>query len=145
MRPYNPDAIAKGQAAALESMRESCTIARLTGNTVTDPETWKDVPETTPVPSLGRCRVKTQTALVSDDNDGGEHAFTVSKPELVLPLPDPATGKDMFQPGDLVTITTPPPADGRWGVLPGTVYRLTEPTDGTFVTAQRWKARRVIA
>ncbi|MCO1338085.1 hypothetical protein BJH93_04125 [Kocuria polaris] len=143
LTPFDAADVAEGRADALSSMRETCTIVRLTGDMVTDPETWQETPETVSVAATGICRVRTQM-LEPVNPTGGEHRFTVLHPVIVLPLPDETTGKDFVQSGDLVTITTPR-VDGRAvGVEPGTTYRLKDPARGSFATAQRWRAERVI-
>lgn len=142
LSPFDSADVAEGQADALASMQETCTIARPTGGTVTDPETWEETPQTAPVAASGVCRVRSQ-ALASTTLTGGEHRFTLAYPEIVLPLPNPDTGKDQVAPGDLLTITTPP-GTLPGGIPQGTVYALTSPSRGTFTTAQRWKAERVI-
>ncbi|NQD40515.1 DUF6093 family protein [Glutamicibacter halophytocola] len=139
MQPYSTADVLEGQKLAETTMRETCVANRPTGVTQTDPATGQDTTVFEPVEIKGKCRVKL-VGIGSRKEDAGEHAYLIARPVIVLPLGDPVRS------GDLITITTSPEA----GLPPspidaGAVFKLTDPEQATFVTAQRWAAEELIA
>lgn len=126
-------ALLRGRIAAESLMLATCTITRPTGGTVTDPETWDEVPEVVPVEGArGICKVQSSVPRARDNQDG-EARVTIESPQVHLPVGDPV------QSGDLVTVV----ADPIDPLNDGRVYRLSEPSRGTWRTAQRWNVEEV--
>jgi hypothetical protein len=117
-------ALARGQAAALASMVDACTIRRRTGET-TDPATG----ETTPTWSAlyaGPCRVQ-QSLAQADQHDAGEDYLLQLR--LTLQLPVSVTGLEV---NDEATLTVSRDAD-----LVGRVFLVRDLFHKTDETARR--------
>lgn len=120
----NPTAVlARGRAAAVAVMQDTCTIQRRTGST-TD-QTYGTVAETYAQTYAGQCRFQTPSG--GGPSDLGEAA--VYETQLILQLP--ITVVDV-QPEDLVTcVTSADPA------LVGRTWRTRAPQRKTHATMRR--------
>ncbi len=81
----------------------------------------------------GKCKVQSNSALGLNPK-GGEHAFVVERKELHIPALTPGT-----HPGLMAEVT-----ESRLQPnLVGEVYKLQEPLEKSYQTAQRWVVERV--
>lgn len=117
------------RANAESLMSATCVVKRPTGATVTDPDTWQDVPELENVPSRGICKIQTATPQASYPEDG-QVRLTLERLQLHMPIGDPVRDGDLVE----ILVDSIDPANN------GLVFRLTELQRGTYRTAQRWDA-----
>jgi len=117
-------ALARGQAAALASMVDACTIRRRTGE-ATNPDTSVITPTWASL-YAGVCRVQ-QSLAQADQHDVGED-FQL-RLRLVVQLPVTVTG---LQVNDEITITSSRDAD-----LVGRVFLIRDLFHKTDETARR--------
>lgn len=121
--------LARGQAAALAGMVDTCTIRRVTGTTFDD---FSGAPVRTylsPDPYSGQCRVQ-QTRGESTQEDTGEDFFRLLRLELQLPIT--VVGLQLH---DEVTITAVGP--GRDQDLVGRVFLIRDLMHKTDATSRR--------
>lgn len=116
--------LARGQAAALISMRDACTIRRAFGGT-TDPDTGYPT-ATYSALYAGQCRVQQHQAS-ADRQDIGEDQLLLLRLEVQLPMT--VVG---LQVGDEITITASADPD-----LPGRVFRIHDLAHKTDATSRR--------
>ena len=126
-------ALLRGRVAAEALMVDSCTVQRPTG-TVTDHVTGEVFPYFVPVYS-GLCKLQQTISQAANPTSGG-HSFTVLESRFDTPV-----GSGPFLVGDMVTIVTAP-LDPQ---LVGRVFRIVEPFNKSFATAQRVRVEEVVA
>lgn len=120
--------IARGRAAALAQMQDTCTVQHRSGSSV-DPETGVITPTLATVYS-GPCKVQ-QAAPVANPSEVGEAAVFVGQLALHLPVTDTTAA---VAPDDLVTIT----ACLLDASLVGKTFRLRGPAHKSYATARRF-------
>lgn len=121
-------ATARGRAAALNLMKDECTVQRRSGSTV-DSETGVITPTQAAVYS-GPCKIQ-QAAPVGNPSEVGEAAVFVGQLTLHLPVTDATAA---VQPDDLVTIT----ACLLDASLVGKTFKLRGPAHKSYATARRF-------
>jgi hypothetical protein len=118
--------LARGQAAAEDSMVDTCVIRRRTGES-TDPHSGVITPVyASQDPYAGKCRVQQSTAQAREQ-DAGEDFLLLLRLEVQLPMS--VVGLEV---GDEVTITTSRDPD-----LPGRVFLIRDLAHKTDATARR--------
>lgn len=102
------DLLLRGRAKAEEQMVDTCTITRLDGSTITDPDTGEVTQGGTVIyPTAdhiaagnpGKCKVQSKDSATASPDAGG-HTFVVVSRQVHIPA-NAADVKD----GDVVTIT----------------------------------------
>lgn len=121
--------LARGQAAALAGMVDTCTIRRVTGWTTDDFSGTRVPTYLSPDPYSGKCRVK-QVQALPENHDAGEDYVVLSRLQLQLPVS--VTGVEV---GDEVTMT----ASVHDPDLPGKVFTVRGPAEGSEITARRFE------
>lgn len=81
----------------------------------------------------GKCKVQSNTALGLNPKSG-EHAFVVERKELHIPAATPGTRSGLMA---VLTESVLQPN------LVGEIYKLQEPLEKSFQTAQRWVVERL--
>lgn len=117
--------LARGQAAALLGMRDTCTVTRVNAGGTTDPDTGYPTSSTTTL-YTGSCRVQQHQATADGKNIAEDEVFLL---RIEVQLPMTVTGLEV---GDLITITASIDAD-----LPGRVFRIHDLAHKTDATARR--------
>ena len=105
--------LARGRKRANQLMRCTVSVSRPTGRTVTDPETFKDTQEVTPVWS-GRGKVQSYEAHEQNSDVAGSQV-TVVRTRVDVPV-----GAFTARPDDVVRVVASPDDP----LLEGRVYRV---------------------
>jgi len=120
-----PASIRRGRHRAESLMQDTCTIRRVTGETL-DEDTLEIVPTYETI-YAGKCKVQAQTTLQSSAQEIGGRVATVVTRRVDVPTSAPEV-----QVNDEVVIDTS--LDGQ---LVGKTFRITTPFAKTFATARR--------
>ena len=113
-------ALHSGRIAAERLMTDQCVIRRPTGNMVTDPETFEDVPELLVIydprlaPHFGKCKVQTYEAFEQERESAGLTQI-INRLRVDIPV-----GAARVMPEDVVTVL-----ESHDPLLVGQSYRLT--------------------
>ncbi|WP_434080852.1 DUF6093 family protein [Sanguibacter sp. Z1732] len=126
-------ALYSGRIAAERLMTDQCVIRRPTGNMVTDPETFEDVPELIVIydprqgPHFGKCKVQSHEAFEQERESAGLTQI-INRVRVDIPV-----GVARIMPEDVITIL-----DSIDPLLIGQSYRVTvEAPYATHKTAYR--------
>lgn len=125
-------ATARGRELAASQMVDACTITAEAGGQVYDPGTDSYVTPAGAVRYSGKCWVKPRDNV---DREVEAGAATVSLWPYVVSIPMSVT---TVQDGDVVTIT----ASAFDPSLTGSVMRVRQVTEGSFITARRLGCER---
>jgi hypothetical protein len=129
--------IARGRAAAIALMQDTCTITRRATSS-TDPETGVVTATYTtvyPVSGTGICKIQ-QAAPATNPTDVGEAAVFVGQLVLHLPVTDATAA---VQPDDVVEIVT----CVHDASLVGKTFKLRGPSHKSYATARRFPMTEV--
>lgn len=121
----------RGRIAAEALMVDTIRIERL-GGLITDPVSGEVRPGRELVYE-GRCKVQSSTTLAENPEAGGG-VFTVERTKLHLPAL--TSGVEVGLVGTVLSAPHQP-------ALVGNEYRLAEPDEKSWQTAQRWSVERV--
>jgi hypothetical protein len=117
----------RGRVAAEANMLDTCTVRRKTGESVND--TTGVVTPTYSVVYSGKCKLQRSPVAGDQRRTVGEASVVVAAVSLHLPI----VGSEAVATEDVATIDTA----ALDAALPGKVFRISGPADGSFKTARR--------